>query len=63
MYRKVTVSEADESQQKKQKLFMESFMDHNINENERNSKQLTDEVKRSVELNLDEEMFLNPLNF
>jgi hypothetical protein len=54
--RKMTVSAADELQQKKQDCFVESFMDHNTSEKKADSTQQKDEVDHFIELDLNSEV-------
>jgi hypothetical protein len=42
---------------------MESLMDHNTGEKKRDSKQQKDEVYRLIELDLNSETFVDPLDF
>ncbi len=53
----------DEPQQKKKKLFLESLMDHNRPTKTKKSKQAKDEVDRYIELDLQGEIYSNPLRF
>jgi hypothetical protein len=49
--------------QKKQKLFLESLMDHNVLTKKKKRKETKDEVDRYIELDLKGEVFVDPLHF
>jgi hypothetical protein len=59
----ITDEPEDEPPQKKQKVFLESLMDHNRPMKKKNLAQSKDEVDRYIDVDLQEETFLNPLVF
>ena len=59
----ITEEFVEEPQPKKQKFFFESLMDHNRISKKKNVKAAKDEVDRYLELDLEGETYLNPLDF
>ena len=59
----ITEEFVEEPQSKKQKFLSESLMDHNRISKKKNVKAAKDEIDRYLELDLEGETYLNPLDF